>query len=129
MKYLIIGLLVIVLVQSCDNSKNDDIAKIIKNENDYSIKLTGKRNLASHDLIDLFQSKTYSDSTFILIPIREGVITANRILFEGKNLPYYGQIHISKRSLMIDIKINDSSSGKVRNYSWNGNYQLLEVLK
>jgi uncharacterized membrane protein len=75
---------------SCSNVHNDKNAYVIKEDGHTYLILTGNRKYIVHDLISVFQDKTYRDSILIEIPLlKVGTIEGKKFLYEPVIIPIW----------------------------------------
>ena len=90
----------------------------------FILTVKGKRRSMVHDLISLFEIKSYEDSIQYRIPRYKGVIKGEEIGADpGFRMPV-GTITIENDEFKIHLFIYNTNNKKIEADTWNGQYKL-----
>ncbi len=123
---IILFVIIFLFVSSCEGNKNYKVAYIIREKNLFFIKLTGKRELMSHNPQDIIKAKTYDDSLIIPIPsLKDGVVKGEDIPVKKGYYKYRGELVINNKILEVSLFYDNYDDKKLEPLSWNGRYKLV----
>ena len=123
---IVLLVIIFLYVSSCEGNKNYKVAYIIREKNLFFIKLTGKRELISHDPQDIIKAKTYDDSLIIPIPsLKDGVVKGEDIPVKKGYYKYKGKLVINNKILEVSLFYDNYDDKKLEPLSWNGRYKLV----
>ena len=117
----LIGTAYYIFVPAATNNKTATIEKF---ENQYKVTVSGKRSLMVHDLISVFERKTYTESFDFIVPRAEGIINGEEIPTEPGFYKLKGTMTFEKDHLIIDMFADNYDDKTKDPLSWNGNYKL-----
>jgi len=123
---IVLLVIIFLYVSSCEGNKNYKVAYIIREKNLFFIKLTGKRELISHDPQDIIKAKTYDDSLIIQIPsLKDGVVKGEDIPVKKGYYKYKRELVIKNKILEVFLFYDNYDDKKLEPLSWNGRYKLV----
>src|SRR5687768_2796971 len=113
MKCLLI-LATVVFFHSCRKAENENTAFLQSKNGAYEIKIRGTRFLASHNVTDLFKNRTYKDSIVLQVPLREGIVSGNKIPVRKGYHKLGGRMILTKEKLVVDLHIIDTDDKQLK---------------
>ncbi len=127
-----LALFIALALGACNKARNYPDAYVVLKDNKQFIKLSGKRNIMSHDLLSVFENKTYEDS--VLVPVQsigDKTIPGREIIFDNgyNKYSYDGYVFITGNKLSVNLHGTDTVNKTRKQYSyvWNGEYTLHNI--
>ena len=117
------------LLFGCNSDSNDPVAQFIKFEGRYEIIMTGRRLYISHDPWSAIFRESYATSTTLVVPRISGEVRGDELPKKDGFYHQQGSIKFTEDKMIVNLFFVNTDDGKLQSISWNGEYELKEIIE
>lgn len=121
---LLVSIFIIYLFTNDSSVSNFKQVTIYKLKTNYVLKVRGRRELMSHDILSLLKDNTYIETEKFYLPRSTGIIKGEELIVKKGNYKMCGEINIQNKKVKIRLYYLNTDDHIKSKVSWNGEYVL-----